>query len=255
MRAYDDIHFTFSTHGKKSSSYVRSLAYVRVALLVQLLVACSGEAPRLRPPRSERKRAQRPAERRPAARPGFRGRLFAGYQLAQNESFPARLERALAAAGVPAQVSNAGVSGDTSAAGLQRLAYTLDGLDRRPALAIVGLGGNDVLRGLDPDETRRNLGAIMAELRRREIPILLSGMMAPRNMGEEYVRRFDHLYPELAAEYGAELYPFFLEGVIGRPEYMLADGIHPNARGIDAIVARMAPAVAGLIDRRGADAD
>jgi acyl-CoA thioesterase-1 len=228
--------------------------YVRVALLVQLLAACSGEAPAPGPVenRVDQARKVQPDVDRPLVL-AFGDSLFAGYQLGQNESFPVRLERALAAAGVPAQVSNAGVSGDTSAAGLQRLAYTLDGLDRRPALAIVGLGGNDVLRGLDPDETKRNLGAILAELRRREIPVMLSGMMAPRNMGEDYVQRFDRLYPELAAEYGADLYPFFLDGVIGRPELLLADGIHPNARGIEAIVARMAPAVARKLEPQAAD--
>ena len=175
----------------------------------------------------------------------FGDSLFAGYQLSPNEGFAPALERALVARGVAARVVNAGVSGDTSAAGLQRLAFTLDGLDRRPDLVILGLGGNDALRGLSPAETRRNLAAILAELRRRRIPVLLTGMMAPRNMGPEYAAEFDPIYPDLAREYGAELYSFFLDGVISRPELLLNDGMHPNARGVEAIVARVAPQVAG----------
>jgi acyl-CoA thioesterase-1 len=227
--------------------------YVGLLLLVQWAVACSdgapvGEAVENGTVTGNAAAAQAP---RPALAEdsrlvlAFGDSLYAGYQLAPNEGIAPALERALEARGIAARVVNAGVSGDTSAAGLQRLAFTLDGLDRRPDLAIVGLGGNDALRGLSPAETRRNLAAILAELRRRQIPVLLTGMMAPRNMGADYAASFDPIYPDLAREYGAELYPFFLDGVITRPELLLGDGMHPNARGVDAIVERVAPRVAG----------
>lgn len=174
----------------------------------------------------------------------FGDSLYAGYGLRQGESFPHDLERALAAQGIAARVHNAGVSGDTTAAGLQRLAFTLDGLPRQPDLAIVGLGANDMLRGLDPQVARDNLSAILAELKRRGIPVMLTGMVAAPNMGRDYGARFNAIYPDLAKQYDAELYPFFLADVIGSPALMLPDRIHPNAAGVDAIVARVAPMVA-----------
>ena len=170
--------------------------------------------------------------------------LYAGYGLAQGQSFPAVLEKELGERGIAAKVVNAGVSGDTTAGGLRRLAFTLDGLERKPDLALVGLGANDVLRGFDPAETRRNLTAILDELKRRDIPVMLTGMMAPRNMGNAYVRQFEIIYPELAERYGAELDPFFLEGVITRRDLLLPDGLHPNAAGIRLIAERLAPKVA-----------
>ncbi|MGZ8310585.1 MAG: arylesterase [Allosphingosinicella sp.] len=227
--------------------------YAGLLLLVQSLLACSSE-PAPDPGTANRGETAR-AGPAPAASEedrklvlAFGDSLYAGYQLQQNEGFAPALERDLAARGVPARVVNAGVSGDTSASGLQRLAFTLDGLDRPPDLAIVGLGGNDALRGLSPAETRRNLEAILAELQRRGIPILLTGMMAPRNLGDDYAARFDSIYPQLSGRYGADLYPFFLDGVITRPELLLADGIHPNARGIATIVARIAPRVAARLE-------
>jgi acyl-CoA thioesterase-1 len=174
----------------------------------------------------------------------FGDSLYAGYGLKQDESFPHDLEKALGAQGIAARVHNAGVSGDTTAAGLQRLAFTLDGLPRKPDLAIVGLGANDMLRGLDPQVARDNLSAILSELRRRGIPIMLTGMIAAPNMGRDYGARFNAIYPDLAKEYGAALYPFFLADVIGSPALMLPDRVHPNAAGVDAIVARVAPMVA-----------
>jgi acyl-CoA thioesterase-1 len=177
----------------------------------------------------------------------FGDSLYAGYGLKQDESFPHDLEQALEAQGIAARVHNAGVSGDTTAAGLQRLAFTLDGLPRKPDLAIVGLGANDMLRGLDPQVARENLSAILSELRRRGIPIMLTGMLAAPNMGRDYGARFNAIYPELAKEYDAELYPFFLADVIGSPALMLPDRIHPNAAGVDAIVARVAPMVANKL--------
>lgn len=173
----------------------------------------------------------------------FGDSLFAGYNLGPDQGFAPALERRLAAEGVDARVFNAGVSGDTSAAGLQRLAFTLDGLERKPDLVILGLGANDMLRGLDPGATRANLDAILAELKKREIPAMLTGMVAAPNMGADYAAKFNPIYPDLAKKYGLTLYPFFLDGVIGNPGLLLPDGIHPNDRGIDAIVQRVSPLV------------
>lgn len=174
----------------------------------------------------------------------FGDSLYAGYGLAPHQSFPAQLEKALRLEGLVATVHNAGVSGETSAAGLQRLAFTLDGLSRKPDLALVGLGANDMLRGLDPAATRANLLAICTELRRRDIDVMLTGMLAAPNLGQDYSRRFNRIFPEVASSCGATLYPFFLDGVIAQPQLMLPDRIHPNSAGIQRIVGSMKPAVA-----------
>lgn len=225
---------------------LRLWRYVALLLAVQLVAACSGGAPAAAPPVNATREAPRADGKLVLA---FGDSLFAGYQLGPNEGFAPALERALETAGTPARVVNGGVSGDTTAAGLQRLAFTLDGLPRAPDLVILGLGGNDALRGIGPEETRRNLNAILTELQRRRINVMLTGMLAPRNMGPDYAAGFDPIYPALARQYGAELYPFFLDGVISRPELLLADGMHPNARGIETIVARVAPRVrAALAD-------
>ena len=139
-------------------------------------------------------------------------------------------------------VINAGVSGDTSAAGRQRLAFTLDGLRRAPDLVILGLGGNDALRQLPATETRTEMTAMMDELKRRNIPVLLTGMRAPPNLGPDYAASFERIWPDLAKQYGAGLYPFILDGVITDPALMQRDGIHPTAAG----VARMADGIAPL---------
>ncbi|QHL91664.1 arylesterase [Sphingomonas changnyeongensis] len=179
----------------------------------------------------------------------FGDSLYAGYGVTQTESFPARLQAALAEAGVKAVVHNAGVSGDTSAAGRQRLGFVLDGLPRRPDLVIVGLGGNDMLRGLSPDETRANLTAILDELKQRGIPAMLTGMVAAPNMGPDYVAAFNPIYPQLARQYGVPLYPFFLDGVVTDEKLMQADRIHPTAAGIDRVTARIAPLVRQALAR------
>ncbi len=173
----------------------------------------------------------------------FGDSLFAGYNLAQDRGFAPTLERGLAAGGTKARVFNAGVSGDTSAAGLQRLAFTLDGLDRKPDLVIVGLGANDMLRGLSPKATRANLDALLTELKKRDIPTMLTGMLAAPNMGPDYAAIFNPIYPDLARKYGVPLYPFFLDGVVGHHNLLLPDGMHPNDKGIDTIVGRIAPVV------------
>ncbi len=179
----------------------------------------------------------------------FGDSLYAGYGLDAGEGFAPELQRQLGADGVAVTVFNAGVSGDTSTAGRARLAFMLDGLPKKPTLVIVGLGGNDLLRGIEPSVTRANLDAILAELKRRDIPAMLTGMRAPPNMGPEFVRNFEAIYPELAREYGAALYPFFFEGIYGNSALFLPDGIHPTAEGIDAVVDRVAPVVAGSLPK------
>jgi acyl-CoA thioesterase-1 len=173
----------------------------------------------------------------------FGDSLFAGYGLAQDEGFAPALQRALEGQGLKAQVVNAGVSGETTAGGRERLAFTLDGLPRKPDLVIVGLGGNDMLRGLDPAQTRANLDAILAELKARGIATMLTGMLVSPNMGPDYAAAFNPIYPDLAKKYDLPLYPFFLHGVVGRRDLQLPDGIHPNAQGIKAVVQRIAPMV------------
>ena len=177
----------------------------------------------------------------------FGDSLFAGYGLDPAQSYPARLEAALRAKGVNAKIANAGVSGDTSAAGLQRLAFTLDAQDKKPDLFILELGGNDLLRGLSPEETKANLGQILGELKKRGIPVLLMGMRAPPNYGPEYQAQFDALYAGLAKEHGAALIPFWLEDIYREPELFQSDKIHPTAEGIERLVASTLGEVEGAL--------
>lgn len=177
----------------------------------------------------------------------FGDSLFAGAGLAQAEAYPPRLEAALRAKGINARVAQGGVSGDTTAAGLQRFAFTLDGQAERPDLVIIGLGGNDLLRGISPEETRANLSAMLDVLREREIAALLMGMQSPPNGGPEYVAAFNAIYPELAAEYDAALIPFWVEPLVEKPEQIQSDNIHPTAEGIETLVAATVDQVAGAI--------
>lgn len=178
----------------------------------------------------------------------FGDSLIAGYGLPKNVSFAAQLERALEKEGLAVTVINAGVSGDTSAGGLARLDWTLAGTPHGgPDAVIVELGANDALRGIDPRVTYENLDAILGELKRRGLPVLLAGMRSPPNMGPEYAAAFNGIYPRLAEKHDVALYPFFLEGVAADPELNQADGIHPNARGVAEIVNRMSPAVKVLL--------
>ena len=223
--------------------------YAMLPLLFQLVGGCSDNKPAADQPKGGAATEQHNAAAQDARLiVVFGDSLYAGYQLEQNEGFAPELERALAARGVAARVHNAGVSGDTSAAGLQRFAFTLDGLDRKPDLVLVGLGGNDMLRGLRPEDTQANLDAILRELHRRNIDAMLTGMLAARNLGKDYADRFDPIYPELAKKHDIPLYPFFLEDVAGNRDLMLADGIHPNERGIDVIAGRVAPLVASRLE-------
>jgi acyl-CoA thioesterase-1 len=176
----------------------------------------------------------------------FGDSLTAGYGLAAGEAFPAQLQRALEAKGVAATVVNAGVSGDTTTGGLSRLDWSVpDGTDA----VILELGANDALRGFDPAVTRRTLDTMLHRLKERKIPVLLCGMLAPPNLGAEYGRAFNAIYPELAAESRTILYPFFLTGVAADPKLNQHDGMHPTAAGVAVIVARIMPQVEELIAR------
>lgn len=170
--------------------------------------------------------------------------LTAGYGLAMEEAFPVQLEKSLQRAGYKVTVINAGVSGDTTAGGLARLEWALADA---PHLVIVELGGNDALRGLPPEETFANLDAILDRLRDARVHIILTGMQAPRNLGEHYVTVFDLIYPQLAKKHKVSFYPFFLDGVALDPALNQADGIHPNASGVALIVARILPVVESLL--------
>ncbi len=177
----------------------------------------------------------------------FGDSLFAGYGLAENEGYPEKLQAALRARGIDARVADAGVSGDTTAGGLQRIAFVLDAMERTPDLALVELGGNDLLRGLSPEEARANLAAILDELDKRGVPVVLYGMRAPPNAGPEYQAAFDGMYPDLAKQYGARLVPFFMEPVAFDPKLRLADRIHPTAAGVEKMVAATVDTVAGAL--------
>lgn len=169
--------------------------------------------------------------------------LAAGYGLPPRDGFAVQLQAALRGAGVPAEVRNGGVAGDTAAQGRARLLWGLRGLKARPDLVIVELGANDMLRGLPPEQAEANLDRILTELKRRRIPVLLAGMRAAPNMGAAYARRFEAIYPRLARKHMVALYPFFLDGVAGNRLLFQPDGLHPNARGVRVLVARMLPAV------------
>ena len=234
------------------------MRYVGAAALSQalLLAGCGDRSETVAPPGN----AATPASALPAG-PGipvtgpkrlvlaFGDSLYAGYGLKRGEGLPAQIERGLRAQGIDARVVDAGVSGDTTAGGRRRLAYTLDRLDRAPDLVLLGLGGNDALRQVDPAETRANMTAMLDELKRRELPVVLTGMVAPPNLGPDFADRFNAIWPDLARRDGATLDPFILDGVIGNRALMLPDGIHPNARGVARIAARVTPLVRGGLER------
>jgi len=173
----------------------------------------------------------------------FGDSLTAGYGLDPGLGFAPQLQATLRRHGIAARVADGGVTGDTSAAGRARLAWTLDGLRAKPDLVIVELGANDMLRALDPAETERNLDAILSELARRRIRTLLTGMRGAPNLDPAYVRRLEAIYPRLAQRHDVALYPFFLEGVATVPGMVQPDGMHPTFKGIKAIVLGIAPAV------------
>lgn len=193
--------------------------------------------------------AAAPAEAEPVRLVVLGDSLTAGYGLPPGAGFPARLEAALKERGRDVTVVDAGVSGDTTAGGLSRLDWSV-GADAQAV--IVELGGNDMLRGIDPARTAENLDRIVSRLTERGLPVLVAGMRAPRNLGESYGSAFDAIFPAVAERHGAALYPFFLDGVAADPALNLPDGIHPNEAGIAVIVERILPAVEHLLDRVGA---
>lgn len=182
--------------------------------------------------------------RRPVRLVALGDSLTAGYLLPGDAAFPVVLEKALRAKGLDVEISNAGVSGDTTAGGVQRLDWSVpEGTDG----VIVELGANDALRGLDPARAEANLDTIISRLKARKIAVFLAGMMAPRNNGPEYVAAFDGLFPRLAAKHGVPLYPFFLDGVTGVAGMVLDDGLHPSRRGVEEISRRILPMMSDFV--------
>ncbi len=208
-----------------------------IALAPLLLAGCDAPTPAPQPEASAPAAAPQPVAGPEQRILAFGDSLFAGYGLAEDEGYPEQLETALRDAGIDARVVDAGVSGDTTASGRQRLAFTLDAQEDAPDLVLLELGGNDMLRGLPPEQTRANIEAMLAELQQRGIPVLLIGMRAPPNYGTEYSQAFDAIYPALAEEYGATLVPFWLEAIYRDPALFQGDRVHPTAAGIDVLVA------------------
>lgn len=172
--------------------------------------------------------------------------LTAGYGLPETAAFPVVLEKALRAKGYKVEIANAGVSGDTTSGGLDRLDWSIpDGTDG----VILELGANDMLRGLDPEGIRKNLEAIVERLKSRNIPVLLAGMRASPNLGHAYTEQFGTIYPDIAKKHDLVLYPFFLDGVAGERSLNLPDGMHPTAKGVEIIVERILPTVESFLAR------
>ncbi len=186
------------------------------------------------------------AAERPVKIVAFGDSLMAGYQLPVSAAFPAQLEKALKAKGLNVEVANAGVSGDTASGGLARLAWSVpDGTDA----VIVELGANDMLRGIDPKVTRAALDQIIRRLKQRGIEVMLCGMLAVPNYGEDYVKAFNAIYPELASSHNVVFYPFFIDGIVTDSKLNQRDGIHPTAEGVETIVTRITPKVEELVSR------
>jgi len=178
----------------------------------------------------------------------FGDSLFAGYGLASLEqSYPAQLEAALRQDGRNVRIINAGVSGDTTAAGRQRLAFTLDSQPQKPDVVLLELGGNDLLRGLPPEQTRANLDAMLSELGKRGITVALMGLQAPPNAGAQFQNAFDAIYPDLAKKHSATLVPFVTREVFANPKLIQADHVHPTAEGVAALVEATGDAVAAAL--------
>jgi acyl-CoA thioesterase I len=170
----------------------------------------------------------------------FGDSLSAGYELPEADGFPKQLEAALKAKGHDVLVENSAVSGDTTTGGLERLDWSIsDGT----TLVILELGANDALRGIDPQLTRTNIDEMIKRLKARNIQVVLAGMLAPPNMGENYATPFNAIYPDLATQYDIPLYPFFMDGVITKPDLKLSDGLHPNAKGVAVIVSGILPII------------
>ncbi len=192
--------------------------------------------------------AQSASQAAPLKIVAFGDSLTAGYGLPAQDAFPAKLERVLRTKGVNAAIENAGVSGDTASGGLSRVDWSIP--DDTDAV-ILELGANDMLRGIDPKLTREALDSILAKLKERNIVVLLCGMRAAPNLGSEYARAFESIFEDLARKYDSVFYPFFLDGVTTQTKFVMRDGLHPNAAGVDVIVAGIMPKVEELIARIG----
>ena len=228
---------------------MRNFARYGAALLILQALGGCGQSPVAEAPAQEQAKADQASYDKLVV--AFGDSLYAGYQLGPTEGLAPQLQAELNAAGINARVHNAGVSGDTTAAGRQRLTFVLDNLERKPDLVVLGLGGNDMLRGVKPAETRANLQAMLEELKRRDIDVVLTGMLAPPNLGRDYARDFNGIFPDLAKRYDAPLLPFFLEGVVTDKALMLADGVHPNAKGVAKVVDALSPLVEAELKTSG----
>lgn len=179
----------------------------------------------------------------------FGDSLTAGYGLDQGLGFAPQLQATLRRHGFAATVVDGGVSGDTTEAGKARLGWTLDGMERKPDLVVLELGANDMLRALDPKLTEANLDAMLNELKRRKIAVLVTGMRAAPNLDPAYIARFEAIYPSLARKHGAAIYPFFLEGVAAQQGLVQADGLHPTFAGVKQIITGITPDVKRALGR------
>ena len=222
--------------------------YGALILAIQGLAACGNNPVADEQPKTETKAE---AVRYDKLVVAFGDSLYAGYRLAPNDGLAPQLQAALIADGINARVHNAGVSGDTTAAGKSRLGFVLDNLEAKPDLVVLGLGGNDMLRGIKPEETRANMAAMLDDLQKRDIPVVLTGMLAAPNLGQDYASAFNGLFPQLAKQYDAPLYPFFLDGVVADKALMLPDGIHPNAQGVARVVEGLSPLVEAALKAQG----
>jgi acyl-CoA thioesterase I len=222
--------------------------YGALIVAIQGLAACGSNPVAPEEPKAEAKAEAAQYDKLVVA---FGDSLYAGYRLAPNEGLALQLQAALKADGISARVHNAGVSGDTTAAGKTRLNFVLDNLERKPDLVVLGLGGNDMLRGIKPEETRANMAAMLDELGKRDIPVVLTGMLAAPNLGADYGNAFNTIFPALARQYDAPLYPFFLDGVVTDKALMLPDGIHPNAKGVSRVVEGLSPLVEAALMEQG----
>ncbi len=185
-----------------------------------------------------------PAAAEPAKLLALGDSLTAGYGLPPEQGFTAKLQAALSAKGIEVKVINAGVSGDTTAGGVARLDWAMGD---RPSVALVELGANDMLRGLDPGQAEANLDKILTRLQADHVKVLLCGMLSVNNWGPDYKKSFDAIYPALAKKFDVPLYPFFLDGVATDPKLNQPDMLHPNAAGVDILVARILPSVERLL--------
>lgn len=223
-----------------------------IVLALALLGGCKEQAPA--PVASPAGEAQAPTPVVPVSGPerhifAFGDSLFAGYGIGVEKSYPTRLAAALRARGINAVMTNAAVSGETSAAGAARLGFALDAQETPPDLVLLELGGNDMLRSLPPEQTRANFETMLGELKKRGIPVVIMGMRAPPNLGREYAEGFDAIYGDLAKKYGATLVPFWLGSIYQKPQLFQADRIHPTVEGVDILVANTVDQIAAAIPK------